>query len=484
MPRVVPFFRDFIFYIPANLVTAFGTLITIIIVTNIFEPTNFGIYILFLNGTNLCTILFSRWLQQSVIRFLPETKTQGKLESFQSQVLQLLIIISLIIVVMSLMFLFPVDYFNEHFTLLTVCVLYGISSIWFNSVLSFYQASLSSKEFTTFNIYNSVLQLLFVLFFIFLIKPLIVFLFLSPFLSQTILVLIIINKDRIKVFNYNIDWSLIKSFLFYGFPLVGWFLASQILSVSDRYVISYFRGNSEVGIYSATYSIINRGLGLFFSPMLMAAHPLLINKWENSGRQNTQRMTVELIRYFIIFALPIVILFFLLGKYIVTVLLGTNYESGYILVPILTLGFFIWHLSMYLQKGIELSHRTYIMLILLIIIAGLNLLANFLIVPKFGMLGASYTTTFSYLFYAIGIFITSSKYLTIRLKFSFFVKLCIIGVALVIFYKIFHAIVQISPTKWLFLIPIPFLIIYGILLKLFGEISYKNIRKRIFEQCI
>ncbi|MFQ6113121.1 MAG: lipopolysaccharide biosynthesis protein [bacterium] len=480
MTKLGPFFRDFIYYIPANLVTALGTLITIIIVTNIFEPVDFGIYILFLNGTNLCAILFSRWLQQSVIRFLPEAKARGKFESFQSQVLQLLIIMSLIVVAASFMFWFPISFFNEHFSLLIVCVLFAISSIWFINILSFYQASLSSKEFTRFNICNAVLQLLFVLFFIYLVKPLIVFLFLSPFLSQTLLVLIIINRERIKVVKLNIDWSLLKSFLIYGFPLVGWFLASQILSVSDRYVISYFRGNAEVGIYSATYSVINRGMGLFFSPMLMAAHPLLINNWENSGRQDTQVMAVKLLRYFIIFALPLVILFSLLGKNIVIVLLGTKYESGYILVPILTIGFFVWHLSMYLQKGVELSSRTYWMLVLLIMIAGLNLLANLLIVPEFGMLGASYTTTFCYLFYAIGIYLISLKYFTFRLRISFVVKLCLISIALVFFYNFLHSVLQISPMKWFFIIPIPFLIIYAILLRLFGEISYEHIRSRLF----
>ena len=62
----------------------------------------------------------------------------------------------------------------------------------------------------------------------------------------------------------------IYDFLEYGLPLVAWYVSAQILNIGDRYIIKYFLGNVEVGIYSANYSIVYGVTTLLSAPFILA----------------------------------------------------------------------------------------------------------------------------------------------------------------------------------------------------------------------
>jgi len=63
----------------------------------------------------------------------------------------------------------------------------------------------------------------------------------------------------------------------YSFPLVLGNLAAWVLSLSDRYILEFFRGSQEVGIYSASYAISEKSIFLLVSLFMLASGPISMN---------------------------------------------------------------------------------------------------------------------------------------------------------------------------------------------------------------
>ena len=171
-------------------------------------------------------------------------------------------------------------------------------------------------------------------------------------------------------FKFEISWF--KKFASYGFAMVGWFLSSQVLNLSDRYMIEIFRGSAEVGIYSASYNLVNRSIGLLSGPLLIAAHPLIMNAWESYDKNKIRDIISLFSRYFLLIAIPITVFTIIFSRELVLIFLGNCYHEGYKIIPFVMLGFLVYNFSMYGHKGFEIVKKTGIMLKLLVISAFTN----------------------------------------------------------------------------------------------------------------
>lgn len=62
-------------------------------------------------------------------------------------------------------------------------------------------------------------------------------------------------------------------------PLIGYSIASQILSVSDRLMISKMVGNSAVGVYSTLYTVSSLSL-MVWTAINASFEPYLYQTWK------------------------------------------------------------------------------------------------------------------------------------------------------------------------------------------------------------
>ncbi len=88
-----------------------------------------------------------------------------------------------------------------------------------------------------------------------------------------------------KIRTGSISADTLKEFAAYGLPRGGVAtIGTWILSLSDRYVIEFFRGATEVGLYSTGYGIADRTVKLVVASLELAIGPILINTWESADR--------------------------------------------------------------------------------------------------------------------------------------------------------------------------------------------------------
>jgi O-antigen/teichoic acid export membrane protein len=174
-------------------------------------------------------------------------------------------------------------------------------------------------------------------------------------------------------------------------PLIFHGLSVNVLSVSDRTMITAFRTASETGIYSLVYN-------LSMIPLVVSSSIESIwIPWFNKKLQNNEKDIINKnVKVYIEILITVIIGVLLVGPEILTIMAPKEYWVGKILLPpILLASFFIFLYS--ISVDLEYYYKsTKIIAFNTIIAACINLGLNFIFIPKFGANAAAYTTVVAY----------------------------------------------------------------------------------------
>ena len=178
-------------------------------------------------------------------------------------------------------------------------------------------------------------------------------------------------------------------------PLVGYSIASQILNVSDRMMISRMVNNSAVGIYSTLYSVSSIST-LFWTAIHSSMVPHIFQTIEKKTNSIKKISSILLTLYAII-----AILMILLAPEIVKILATKEYyEAIYIMPPIAAGIFFIAVFNLYSDIAVYFKKTKYIMYPG-VAAAIINLILNYIFIKLLGYMAAAYTTLISYMLLAL-----------------------------------------------------------------------------------
>ncbi len=445
--------KDTLIYVPAKLIPGTITIISVAIFTRIFNPSDYGQYILVFTTTTCLTAIFSQWITQSTLRYRSQYVLKGKLLAFNRNLFRILLLLSI-----ALCFLATVLYpfrnilgSYQRFYIISTFII--ISGIWFNNLLSVYQADLKSSTFSSYTIVNAILKFICAIVLIFLILKDIIFLLWGIFFAFSVVVIFMIiavknngyeiepsqNKDNNGVESFS---NFSKQFFIYGFPMMGWFLGHQLLSLSDRYFLQVFRGSEDVGIYGSNYNLVASAILFVAMPLLTAAHPLLMKAGIDVFRkEEIQKLITIFSRYFLVIAVPIAIYVMILSKEIADIFLGVEYRQGNVVLPIVFLGLATWYFAMFGHKGLEFREKTNIMFVYVMLCSALKIILNILFIPRYGYIAAAVTTLISFSMYPILVYFGTKSDIRWNIPWVSFVKILIASTVLAIsfiFLKTLH----------------------------------------------
>jgi O-antigen/teichoic acid export membrane protein len=88
------------------------------------------------------------------------------------------------------------------------------------------------------------------------------------------------------------------------------------------------------------------------------------------------------------------------------------------LIPVVVLGYVFYGLSYYAQLGLLLTDRTRIVAVIGTAAASLNLLSNYVLISKFGMMGAAWATALSFVWLAAANYLCSQRVFRLPLSLS------------------------------------------------------------------
>lgn len=248
----------------------------------------------------------------------------------------------------------------------------------------------------------------------------------------------LVYRKSIKIWNYHY----VKFALTISLPLVLHGIALNILSQSDRLMITVFRSASETGIYSLVYNF-----GMLATVITTGLDGVWVPWFTNKLRNNdVSTINSQAKKYISLMALAMSGLT-LIGPELIKVLADSEYWVGIMIVPPIVLAnFLIFAYTLYVN--VEHYYKKTVSITLNTVIAAIiNIITNYLFIPKYGYFGAALTTLFSY---GISLFLhaNNSKKLNSSLyPISYFLSPFLKMVAVVI---IFYLFIDVPFVRWLF----------------------------------
>ena len=289
--------------------------------------------------------------------------------------------------------------------------------------------------------------------------------------SIEIIILTLLMRNNI---NFVMSWSAVFEMLKFSGPLIPSQLSFMILSLSDRFFLQGYKNVSDVGLYSLGYKFAALIPLLAIGP-LKAWGPYIFSLIKNP--EKCKNTIADFSRYYLAGILFLAILISVFSREVLMMMAKNDYWYAYKVVYILCLSSVFWGIMSVTAYGFHIVKLTWIMVIIEILGAGLNLILNYLFIPTYGMIGASVATSLSFLFILIGYFVFLKVVYPIPFRYFKFIIAFIIsgGVYYISTFIQFGVIKSISLKFFVILLFPTMLIISGY----FKEIELQKIKKLI-----
>jgi O-antigen/teichoic acid export membrane protein len=275
------------------------------------------------------------------------------------------------------------------------------------TILSIYQISERPMEYGKYQILLALTNLILTISFVILLKlnwEGRVLAILLSYVIFTIISIFLLFKMNLIIF--QIEMKYIKEALHLGLPLILHFISGVLFMMSDRLFISYYLGNSEVGVYAVGAQvamvalIVQQSFNQAWVPYLFKN--LKVNRYEN----DVKVVKISYVAFAFFLLLPFIV--YLLSYPIFAFLIDAKFSESIRYVFWVALGFSFLGMYKVVTNYIFYEKRTGLLSVLTFSSLVLNFILNYIFIHKFGTIGVAYATAFTMgVFFIIVFFITN-----------------------------------------------------------------------------
>jgi O-antigen/teichoic acid export membrane protein len=262
-----------------------------------------------------------------------------------------------------------------------------------------------------------------------------------------------------------------RNLLLFGMPTIFSDTAGWVLQLSDRYLLSHFGSLAQTASYSVAYTLGGVLSPLILGPFVLAWPPIM---YTISKRKDAALVFRLIFHWFSIILLFAAYGFSLLSSILLVILFPPAYHSVALIIPFIALSFSFYGIYYIFIIGVNICRKTKYNILFTSIAAGTNLLINFLLIPKFGAMGAAVSTLFAYIVLILVAYIVNQRIYPIKFEIGLFIFELSVGVALYVGSSLL-ARTQKPLLGWS--ISIGTLILYGVFLLVSGGLSAKSLKK-------
>jgi len=195
------------------------------------------------------------------------------------------------------------------------------------------------------------------------------------------------------------ELKVILPYIRFGFPMVLSGTFFLIVNFADRYIINYFLGIQEVGIYSFVYNIGNLIMTIM-TPIMYILYPTLAECWNNRQYDDLRRYIRYSIKYNLFLSIPIAFSLVVLSEEITLTLSSPQFLSGSLLIPLLVMAFLIFGVGVVGEHMMIILGKTKTVFTIYFSLSLLNISMNIILVPMMGIAGAALNTLVSFVLYS------------------------------------------------------------------------------------
>lgn len=450
-------FKSFLVYGIGSLALKAQGLLLVPLLTRILSQADFGTIEL-LASTGILVSSFSMLATDvGLVKYYNTFDSEEERKVFTSTGLFIVLIMSIAVFVLLVFnegllqsFLFP-----SHSSQYAFPVWISLFTLPFTTLLTFESTILQAKQQAWRYNFISIIQ---AIIFLPLTVILVAFLksgvngyFISAFISSilTLSTAIYFNKDQ-HTLKISIFW--LKKLLKFDLPLMPTNISGWALTVIDRFFVLHYGGLIPVGLYSVAAKIGNLQVQIVTAfQTAWAPYAFAVEKEEHAKVTYARVLTYYLLANY---STALVLSFF--APEILSIGAGQQYQTAALAGGLLTFASFAYGLNYITSLGLKLSEKTGYVSIAWVLGAILNIILNFLLIPKYSYTGAAAATVISYLSIDVGLYILSQKRVFIPFNIykslvltAFLILTCVLEAVIATRFSTMYAIVLLS--KFIFI---------------------------------
>ena len=211
---------------------------------------------------------------------------------------------------------------------------------------------------------------------------------LSIILGYIVTILYLIIAAKLKIKKLSINFPALKKMLQYSIPMIPTLVSWWISTSADKYMIISYLGLSTSGIYSVANkipSVLNLFTNIFTSAWTISA----IQSADSSDKESYQ---ATVYKYFNALNVIVCSLLIIFSKLLGRLLYSKDFFEAWHSVPFLLVAYVFAGLSGFLASSFRSEKKTSGLFSSSCIGAIINIVFNIIVIPRFGMIGAAFTT--------------------------------------------------------------------------------------------
>jgi len=412
--------------------------ITVPIFTRILSVSDYGIVTTYNSWTVILSVIMSLALYMAVRSAF--TDYTESIDDFLSVIFTFTLIYGVVfsIFIIVIAYILPI---SINISFIVLCLIQSLASALIESASMFFMMSYKYKSRTAIMILPNFISTI--------IAIIVIKLYMSnnlyfgriiPNVIVTFIVGVIVYIYVISASKARFNREYIRYALKISLPLILHGIALNILSQSDRTMISLIRNTTENGIYGLIYnfSMIATVITTAFEGIWI---PYFLKKMKEEAYSDINKYCDKYIKLMTVVIIGVV----MIAPEVIKLLAPKQYWEGIIIIPpIVISNYLIFLYTLYV--GIEHYHKKTVFISAnTVIAAASNILLNIFFIKQFGYVGAAYTTLISYIISLVLHYMYARKlnkelFPLIQISIPLFVVLCMAG--------LFYLFVNIWFARW------------------------------------
>lgn len=409
--------------------------LTIPIFTRLLSTTDYGIINTYSSWAGILSMIVGFAMHMSIRNAFVDYKDDT--ESYLSTIIKFTLLSSLgfLLIFYAVVKIFRI---NISLSLVFICLFHSVASSIIEDVSCYFMMKYNYIKRTILMILPNLISVCVAIFLIsYILKK---DLYLGKIIPEALTIIIFAIILSVSYTKKGFNTAYIKHALKISLPLILHGAALNILSNSDRIMITWLADASQAGIYSLVYSLgmVTYAITLSIDGIWI---PWFTNKMKEKSYDEINYITKDYIKLITYIMCGLIIV----SPEILKILASKSYWEGIKLIPIIIVANFLFfayniysNLEHYYKKSNQITALT-------ILAAVLNLVLNYIFIPKFGYVAAAFTTAISYFV----IFILHSIYSKTLNSNVFSIKMFILPIIeIFIFCALFYLLTDRPIIRW------------------------------------
>lgn len=404
-------------YALGNFMNKIAAFLLLPVYTQYLTPNDYGMNELVGLSTDVIGVLLSTAISSAIYRFYFEyTDTKDRNVVVSSAIISIGCISLAAVLLLYFATRTMAQYILDSRDLYYYFII-SFTSLWFQSMNNISNDYLRANQMSTKFISLSFLKLIIV---ISLNIYLICFLrigvlgILISTLAGSVVLFLVLTVPLLFQIGFRFSYDKIREMIRFGLPLIPSQLGAFVVNLSDRFFIKGYCSIADAGLYSLGYRFGALPSTFISEPFNQTWLP---RRFELYKQEGSEILFGKIFTYFLCLMIFAGLVVSVLTKDILMIIADEKFWSAYKIVPIITVAIIVFTLHYHFNMGILIQKKTKYFAYINFSNAGLIIILNFLLIPRYGVYGAAIATLLAFVYKVAFTYYLSSKYYKIHFEF-------------------------------------------------------------------